>query len=374
MRALSLLIKPASGHCNMRCTYCFYADVTESRSIKNHGFMSPETLELIVRKALSEATESCVFGFQGGEPTLIGLDFYKKLLELERKYNIKNIKISHSLQTNGLLLDEEWAKFFKQNNFLIGLSIDSKKQVHDSLRFDASGKGTHKRCLSSARMLHSFQVEFNILSVITQYLASHPEQAYLFYKQNDFRFIQFIPCLDSPQAWSDNEKKAYSLDAKKYGKFLCRIFDLWYADFIKNNYISIRTFDNYIQMQAGYPPESCAMAGVCSAYALIEADGSVYPCDFYAVDEFYLGNLTDKGFAQMLTSEKAEHFMAASRYVDPNCQSCGFYNLCRGGCRRNREPIINGNLSRNHLCEAYKIFFSHSLNRMKEIAHHLRAR
>ncbi|MCL2616431.1 MAG: anaerobic sulfatase maturase [Defluviitaleaceae bacterium] len=356
----------------MRCRYCFYADVSAARDIKNHGIMPYVLLETLVQKALSEVRGYCQFAFQGGEPTLAGLDFFRKLVELEKKYNVNNARVSYALQTNGLLIDDAWAAFFKENGFLIGLSIDSFKQVHDGLRQDAAGKGTHSRCIEAAKILTEHRVQFNILSVVTRQLAEQPNRVYRFYKQHGFRYIQFIPCLDGMAEGSGANE--YSLRAKAFSKFLCRIFDLWHADFIKNDYYSIRAFDNYIHMLAGRPPENCAMNGVCNAYALVEANGSVYPCDFYAVDRFLLGNVATHNFKEMLQGDSAEAFITPSMHVNQACKVCEYFYICRGGCRRDREPLNNGVLSGNRYCEAYKMFFEHALPRMMEIARAMQSR
>jgi len=366
MQALTLLIKPVSGSCNMRCRYCFYADVTDIRTVKNYGMMSHNTLERIVERALSEATGSCSFGFQGGEPTLAGLDFYRTLMVLEKRYNRNNVKITHSLQTNGLLINEEWAEFLAANHFLTGLSIDGTKAIHDGLRFDAQGKGTHNRCLQTARLLRKAGAQYNILTVVTRQLAAHPDRLYSFYNQQGFEYIQLIPCLDGLE--EAHGSHPYSLDTKTYGKFLCRIFDLWYDDFVKGRYRSIRAFDNYIHILAGHPPENCAMGGICSAYALVEADGSVYPCDFYAVDKYRLGNVAADSFEEVLTGDVARGFVQPSRQVHPECGGCMYFSICRGGCRRDREPLTDGVPALNHYCGTYKIFFPHALPRMREIA------
>jgi len=340
------------------------------RSVKNYGAMTCSLLETLVKKALSIPTRQCFIGFQGGEPTLAGLDFYKKLIDLEQKYNRNNVEILHTFQTNGLLVDDEWAEFFIANKFLVGLSIDASKDIHDSLRPDVSLKGTHNRCIKAAQKLRRHGVEFNILSVVTHFLASHPDKVYNFYKRNGFKYVQFIPCLDVID--KDRHSSLFSLDAEIYGSFLCRIFDLWYADYIKGDYFSIRMFDNYIHILAGAPPENCAMRGICSAYALVEADGSVYPCDFYALDEFRLGNISTHCLKEMLCGETAEAFLAPSKYSSPKCTSCEYRQICRGGCRRDREPIIDGMLSLNRYCNAYKMFFQHTLQRMIAIAQVLR--
>jgi uncharacterized protein len=365
-RALSMLIKPASGHCNLRCAYCFYSDVTEKRMEKNKDFMSYDLLETLVEKAFSETREFVSFGFQGGEPTLVGLDFFRRLIELEAKYNSNKIKTAHTLQTNGLTLNGEWADFLRENNFLVGLSVDSAKEIHDNLRRDPKGEGTHSRSMEAAKLLEKHKTEFNILSVVTRNLASKPDKAYNFYKRHNFRYIQFIPCLDG--LGEEHGAHRHSLDADVYGHFLCRVFDLWYDDFIKGEYYSIRAFDNYVQMLMGKPPENCAMSGVCNAYALVEADGSVYPCDFYAADDYYLGNIQTNSFNEMLRGQKAKNFIDPSTQVDELCRTCEYFYICRGGCRRDREPIKNGKLQLNHYCEAYKKFFKHALPRMKAVA------
>ena len=366
MKTLSLLIKPASGSCNMRCRYCFYADVTDIRETKSYGIMHQNVLEALVRNALNVATEKCVFAFQGGEPTLAGLNFFKSLIELEQRYNVRDVQIVHSIQTNGLCIDDEWAAFLRDHKFLTGLSIDGTKAVHDDLRIDAAGKGTHNRCLAAARILKRAAVEFNILTVLTKQLAAHPDKVWKFFKQQDFRHIQFIPCLDGLE--DDIGSNSYSLTPHAYGNFLCRIFDLWYQDFVMGNYYSVRIFDNYISMLGGYPPENCGMSGNCVAYALIEADGSVYPCDFYALDEYRLGSVLTDPIDVMLQGAAAQQFIQPSKYISPECNSCEYFPLCRGGCRRDREPLANGMPRLNRFCSAYKMFFSHAMPRMMKIA------
>ena len=368
MKTISLLIKPVSGSCNVRCRYCFYSCVSDTRTVKNYGVMSVDILEIIIKKALNEAEHYAAFAFQGGEPTMAGIDFFKTFVAFVHRYNVNGIKVSYALQTNGLLIDTQWAEFFKENKFLIGLSMDGTKDNHDYCRIDAAGKGTHNRAMAAMRVFTKYGVDVNILSVITRQFARHPDAAYNFYKKNGCRYLQFIPCLDDLNVLRGSHD--YSLDANDYGDFLCRMFDLWHTDFIKNDYVSIRIFDNYIHMLMGQPPESCAMAGACAAYALIEADGSVYPCDFYASDDYFLGNINECGFTELLHCESAKVFAESSRHVDAACLQCEFYFLCRGGCRRDRESA-DGQLLLNHYCESYKQFFAHAMPRMHAIAQSL---
>lgn len=369
MQTLSLLIKPASSGCNMRCAYCFYADLASRRSVRNYGFMSPETREDLISKCLAEVATLCTFGFQGGEPTLAGLDFFRRFVELEKQYNVNNAEIRHTLQTNGLAIDADWAAFLAENRFLVGLSIDAGKRLHDSLRPDAQGRATHRRCQEAADLFRRHGVEFNVLSVVTREMAAHPDTTYRFYRERGYRHIQFIPCIEG---LGDGEgRRPHSLTGAGYGKFLCRIFDLWYRDFCANEYVSIRQFDNWVHMAGGFPPENCAAAGVCQPYMLVEGDGSVFPCDFYAGDEHLLGNVRTDDIAEMLEGEKAKAFIRASEHVADECRECEFHAMCRGGCRRDREPAVNGKPGLNVHCEAYRMFFAHALPRMREIARRL---
>ena len=366
MDSLSLLIKPASAGCNLRCRYCFYADVASARDVPNRGMMSLATLETLVKRAFEEAGQFVSFGFQGGEPMLAGLDFYRAFCDFQERYNTRGIEFSNSIQTNGSLVDQAWAAFFAERHFLVGLSVDGDKSVHDTFRLDAHGDGTHGRCMAAAKALKDAGAEFNLLSVVTRQFARHPDKAWQFYKKNDFRYVQLIPCMDGlDESHGDNP---YSLDAELYGRFLCRFFDLWYEDFIKGDYISVRAFDNWVRMLMGQPPENCGMAGQCSAYPVIEADGSVYPCDFYVLDANQIGDVQTDSFAGMLQSEAAKRFMAPSLQPHADCQHCEYGFICRGGCRRDREPVQAGATSLNCYCEGYKLFFAHALPRMADIA------
>ncbi|MDV0446258.1 Anaerobic sulfatase-maturating enzyme [Methanosarcinaceae archaeon Ag5] len=366
MQALSLLIKPASGNCNMRCEYCFYNDVSESREMKNRGRMTEETLELLVKKVLSEVTGWCSFGFQGGEPMLMGLPFYEKLIEFQKKYNVHHIQIDNSIQTNGTLMTDEWAQFFAQNRFLVGLSIDGNQKTHDKLRLDAAGNATFGKCISAAEILTRNGADFNILSVVTKPFAADPDSVYEFYKKYDFHFIQFIACMDNLN--EPHGSNPHSLDADSYGQFLNRIFDLWYDDFITGDYYSIRQFDNYVRMLMGEAPDNCAMTGHCQSYPVVEADGSVYPCDFYALDEYKIGDVRTGNFYEMLNSDASVRFMEPSGLVHEKCKACAYGFICRGGCRRDREPVTGGVPALNCYCEAYQQFFAHCLPRMADIA------
>lgn len=368
MASASILIKPSSSACNIRCKYCFYRSLSGERNCPNSGMMSYDTLETLVKNALNYADEFCSFAFQGGEPTLAGLDFYRTLIELQQKYNTKGTKIQNTIQTNGILIDDEWAEFFKENNFLVGLSLDGDRKLN-RFREDNSGGNTFDRIMDTVKIFNSHGVEYNIVSVVTSLTAKNTAELYGFFKKNGFMYQQYIACLDEKQ----DKKYGYSLTPRAYGRFLCELFDLWYEDFIHGYNLDIRAFSNWVQMAAGYQPESCGMSGQCVCYFVVEGDGSVYPCDFYASDQWKLGTVYDD-FGTLIESKKAKDFVGCSLPIHEKCRKCRHLYLCRGGCRRWREPFVNGEPSLNCLCEAYEIFFDHCSDRIYLLGKALRRR
>jgi uncharacterized protein len=364
MKNLTLLIKPVSSQCNLKCEYCFYHDVAQNRKVQNFGMMDEDTLETIIKKAYKYADNQVYIGFQGGEPMLRGLGFYKKLINFVEKYNVEKISTQFSLQTNGNLIDEEWASFFLKNNFLVGLSIDGYQDIHDLYRVDAKGNGTHKYALGASRILSKYDVKFNILCVVTKHTARHTKKVYNYFKGKGFRYLQFIPCLD--RIGGENGKERFSLSSDAYGEFLVMLFRNWYSDLASGNQISIRMFDNIVNLLHGHQPEACDMRGTCSRGTIIEADGSVYPCDFYVLDDWYLGNVKKMDFRQIIISDKMDTFIDQSVQIESECYACEFYSICKGGCRRYKDDLENGIL-KNYYCKAYKTFYSQTLNKFKQI-------
>lgn len=372
MPAASILIKPASANCNMDCKYCFYKCLSSHREEYSKGFMKEETMETLVREAIAYADGSLTFAFQGGEPTLAGLDFFQKAVELQQKYNNKKLQIENTIQTNGLLIDEKWARFLGEHRFLVGLSLDGPKKMHNRYRKDAAGQDTFARIMHSVQLLEQYHVDYNVVTVVTNDTAKQASFLYKFWKRNHYPFVQFIPCMDEIKRQDGTQERSiYAVEPEQYGKFLCELFDLWYADFVAGETMDIRMFSNLAQMAAGYPAEECGMNGCCNCYFVVEGDGSVYPCDFYCMDEWKLGTVND-GFVQMKTSEKAKAFVEASRPVCAACQECPYFSLCRGGCRRWREPFVDGKPGLNQLCSAYRMFFAHAAERMERLGVYIR--
>ena len=366
MPALSLLIKPASGNCNMRCRYCFYADELDNREIRSYGKMSVDTMHTIVDKAMEYGDYECTIAFQGGEPTLAGLDFYRDLVAYVTAHeNPKKLKIHYALQTNGYLINEEWAAFLGENHFLVGVSLDGLKEIHDRYRLDAAGKGTYQRVISAIRLLEKHQVEYNILTVVTAATARNGQKIYNYFKKNHFGYQQYIECLDP--IGEEPGQHEYSLTPEKYGEFLKSMFDAWYLDMRSGTYVYNRYFENLMMIMAGQQPESCNMRGVCGKQWVFEADGSVYPCDFYALDQWRLGNIQENSFEEMDEKRDELGFIQWSMRQQEDCQKCRWFGLCRNGCRRNREPVTAEHTNRNYFCKSYQMFFEYASPRLEEI-------
>ncbi|MGN0599784.1 MAG: anaerobic sulfatase maturase [Oscillospiraceae bacterium] len=367
------IIKPASANCNMDCEYCFYKVLSSSREKFSHGFMTEDTLEKLVREAVDYADNLLTFAFQGGEPSLRGLDFFRKAVELQKKYasNKPGLAIQNTFQTNGLLIDEEWCDFFRQESFLVGLSLDGTRKLHDCARLEANGKQTFERVMNAASLMKQHGVDFNILTVVTEQMTDKASAIYRLYKRNQFPFVQLIPCMDELNRNNMEQKNPYAVQPGSYGKFLCAFFDLWYEDFLawlkagRRGYVmDVRFFSNLAQMAAGYPPEECGMCGHCTCYFAVEGDGSVYPCDFYCMDEWKLGQVGTP-FNELLRSEKAMKFIQTGLLPESSaCKSCEYYSLCRGGCRRWREANI-GERNINFLCAGLKQFYAHTWDRLQ---------
>lgn len=362
MPPVSLLIKPASGSCNMRCRYCFYEDEMNNREIKSHGIMRDQVLESIIRKTLEFAGRECTLNFQGGEPTLAGLDFYKRVIELERIYNVNKVKLNHGIQTNGCIIDDQWASFFAEHHFLVGLSLDGPKEINDRYRVDVEKKGTYKKIMRAAQLLDKHKVEYNILTVVTAQTAKNIGKIYGFFDKNHFVYQQYIPCLDP--IGEPRGGREYSLTPDKYELFLKNLFDLWYSDRAKGKFVYNRYFENLAAVLSGHLSENCGMNGRCERQLVVEADGSVYPCDFYALDQWKLGNLTENTFEELEKERMRLQFVEISTHVDEKCKSCKWGFLCKGGCRRDREPMVDGRLTLNYFCSAYYEFFEYAVPRL----------
>lgn len=372
MPPISVLMKPSSGMCNMTCEYCFYCDETKKREQESFGFMSEGTLKNVIRKTMLQAGGMISYAFQGGEPTLRGLPFFEKAVEYQKQYNRNGIRVQNALQTNGLLLDESWCQFLKDNHFLVGVSLDGSREVHDTYRHlrSAAKEGTFERIVKNIELLERFHVDFNVLTVVHKKVAQQVEEIYRFYEKKGWHYQQYIACLDPLD--EEHGKNGFSLTPEEYGRFLITLFELWYQDWKKGKQPYIRQFENYVGILLGYPPEACDQRGCCGIQYVAEADGSVYPCDFYMLDSYRLGNLNEERLDTLDEKRREIGFVERSRNLDPACKGCRYFALCRGGCQRNRDFDPAAGVYRNYFCESYRMFFEACEEKLKEMAEQLK--
>lgn len=354
---ISVMIKPASSVCNLNCEYCFYSSLASERREYSKGMMSINTAENIIKAAVEFAKGSeMIFTFQGGEPLLAGINFYKAFADLVRVHNIYSSKITYCLQTNGTLLNADWCAFFKENHFLLGVSLDGN-EIQNAYRVYPDGSASFQDVFNGIRLLQQFDVEFNVLSVVTKKLANSVREHYKFMKQNHIFNLQYINCL---KPFKSEYNSDLYMNNDDYLFFLEKAFKLYYNDNMRKNRISVRTFDNYLLLLQGKHAEQCSMNGFCSVQFVVEGDGTVYPCDFYCTDEWEIGNINQQSFLHMLNSEKHRKFLKENCFANEKCRSCGYFNLCRGGgCKRNK--------ANTNFCKAYKAFFSSSAHLMKNM-------
>lgn len=362
MKQLSLLIKPASGLCNMRCKYCFYKEELSHSQCIDMGIMSEKTMTDLVERICQEVEKRLQITFQGGEPTLAGLDYFRKFTELFEKKKSSELEISWSFQTNGILIDEKWAEFFREKHFLVGLSFDGMPQLHDRYRLDIRENGTSERVLRTWELLQRYKVETNLLCVVTKQVARKPERVYHYMKEMGAHFLQFIPCI---QPLGRREGTYSTLLTEDYVYFLSGLFDCWYQDWKRGQYVSIRQFDDYVHLLCGQRTSSCAACGRCGGYLAVENDGSLYPCDFYINDKWYLGNICKEELKDIFAGQKMRKFLTES-HIPEKCRQCRYYDLCCGGCKNDRKEV-NGQYE-NIFCEAYKKFFNYAEDRLRKIA------
>ena len=348
MPPLSLMIKPASSLCNLSCEYCFYRDVSEHREHLGFGVMKKDTARVLIEKALRYANgDSVAFAFQGGEPTLAGLDYFRFFVSTVNELNRKNSTVFYSMQTNGTVIDEKWADFLRENKFLVGLSLDGDHEAN-KFRKKPSGENSFYTVLDTARLLKKHGVDFNILTVLTGYCAENIERIYRYFRFQGFGYLQFIPCL---RPFGSAEKSELYMTSDQYAEFLIKLFNLYVKDYVRHQYVSIRQFDNWVRLYLGQPTEQCGIMGHCSHQFVSEANGNIYPCDFYCTDEYLLGNILDTDFLQMERSKTAVNFIRESLVIPERCKGCNLYPICRsGGCKRTQ-------LSEDY-CNAYKKFFT----------------
>lgn len=366
MRFVNFLIKPASSACNLRCRYCFYEDEAQNREQACMGRMDSATAEKLIDRAFeaSEPGGTVTFTFQGGEPTVAGLPFFEAFAACARAKQPPKVKLAFSIQTNGTLLTEDWAAFFRREGFLVGLSLDGYRENHNAWRVDPQGGETWGSCMAALELLKRYRVDVNALCVVTGQCARHPKKAYETLKRLGFDYIQFIACLDP--LGEPRGGRPWSLTPSAYGKFLCQLFDLWYRDWETGHYRSIRLFDDYIHLLLGDSTSTCATCGRCGGYFVAEADGSLYPCDFYVLDQWKLGTLDSGPLEALRSGADYRRFLDLGARPPEKCRACQWGRLCRGGCKN--DWVWQDGAPENHYCASFQALFRYALPRMLRIA------
>jgi uncharacterized protein len=316
-------------------------------------------LENIVRDL--EDRDEITLAFQGGEPTLAGLAWYKDFihafLSAQRQAGKEEVIVNYALQTNGLLLDRAWGELLRHHKFLVGLSLDGWAHAHNRNRLDAQGQGTYDRVINSKGLLEECGVEYNILTVLTNEMAKYPEKICRFMEDEKIRYIQFIPCLED----LDGGISKNALRPMGFANFYTVLLRWWIRNLEKGVYISVKFFDDVVNLFFKGIPTACGIDGQCQAQYVVEADGSVYPCDFYVLDDYNAGNLTRQTLREIFETGTMRSFVLSSRIVPPVCRTCTYLNICRGGCKRMRRVMYYGGGS---IC-GYKTFLDKCLKSLE---------
>lgn len=368
-KPFSLLVKPASADCNLRCEYCFYIDKLGLYPDEEVHRMSDESLEKLIASYMATDQPVYAFGWQGGEPTLMGIDFFKRVVELQQKYGKPGDTISNGLQTNGTLIDDEFASFLAEYNFLVGISLDGPEKIHDTYRKDIGGTGTHKRVMDTIQCLERNKVEYNILTLVNSANVNRGREVYRYLCDMGVQFHQYIPCVE----FDDNNKKMpFAITGEEWGDFLCQVFDEWTKKDVYN--VSIRFFDSILNVMLNGVYTSCHMAGNCCQYFVVEYNGDIYPCDFFVQTPLKLGNIHNTSWQDAIDSKLYKDFGSQKNQWNNICASCEHLMYCSGDCLKHRIYGGNPPHTLSWLCSGYKKFFDHSISKFKELAEQVRAR
>lgn len=367
---LYVLAKPVGASCNLRCKYCYYLEKAHLYRNAPARVMSDELLERFVQEYIQAQTMSQVlFTWHGGEPLMRPLSFYRKAVALQEKYAFGR-QIDNTIQTNGTLLTDEWCEFFKEHNWLVGISIDGPQEFHDEYRRTASDKPSWQKVMRGIRLLRKHGVEWNAMAVVNDFNAGYPLEFYHFFKEMGAKYIQFAPVVERMAAHSDGRHLAtlvdqecpvadFSVSPAQWGDFLCAIFDEWVRHDVGQTYVEI--FDCTLANWVGERPGICVYAKECGHAGVMEFNGDVYSCDHFVFPEYKLGNIRDKTLVEMLYGEQQRQFSCLKHASLPKqCKECEWEFACHGECPKNR--FVNdryGNPGLNHLCSGYRHFYEH---------------
>lgn len=361
----NMMFKPVGAECNLGCSYCYYQD--KVRLYDEHSYLSMDCLEKVIKEYIDiNASEQIVFDWHGGEPLLLGLDYFKKIVEIQRKYR-GNKHIYNTIQTNATLLTADFAAFFKENNFLVGVSIDGPQDIHDKFRKDKGGNPTFLKVMRGVELLHRYAVDFNTLTTISKAGEGRGLEVYSFLKNIGSHYMQFMPVYEYVDSKNnivspDDKQSAlasWSVSPIEYGKFMCDIFDCWVRNDVGSYFVNL--FDSTLANYCGMNPGTCVYSETCGANAVMEHNGDIYPCDHFVYPHYKLGNVKESSLREIVSSENATRFGIDKRNSIPaQCLRCEYYFACHGECPKHRFAMSDKNESGlNSLCEGLYYFFSH---------------
>jgi len=363
MQPFTLLIKPAGSDCNLDCKYCFYKNRAPEIGTGRQR-MSEQTLQRLIKDYMKLQFPVAGFSWQGGEPMLMGLDFYKRAVELQKKYGSPGRTVSNTLQTNAVLIDKKWCEFLHENKFLVGISIDGPKEFHDYYRIDHSGNRSYEKVMRAIELCKEYKVEFNALVLVNRKNADYPDRLFDFFIENRIKYLQFIPCVEKDP--STGQIADFSVTPEQLSSFLCQLFDRWY-DYGPQK-ISIRDFESILSFCITGRHTICTFQRECSQYIVIEHTGECFPCDFFVEPKWKLGNIFEMPIEKIANSEKKRAFARAKKNLTNKCFVCSHLDVCRSGCMKDKYVIDESWNCESYFCEAYKKFFDYTMPRFMSLA------
>ncbi|MBU4316258.1 MAG: anaerobic sulfatase maturase [Proteobacteria bacterium] len=367
MYPFTLLIKPASADCNLRCEYCFYLKKSCLYPDENRHRMAHGVLERLIQGYMETDQPAYGFGWQGGEPTLMGADFFKTVTLLQEKYGRPGSVVSNGLQTNATLITEEMAGHFAAYKFLVGVSLDGPPDIHNRYRKTIHGEPTHGKVIQGIEILKKHRVDFNILTLVSQSNVSSPQKVYEYLVKNGHRFHQYIPCVEFDDK---GHLLPHAVTGKQWGDFLCEVFDLWYP---KDSFsVSVRHFDAILHKLVDGRVTVCQMGRNCGDYYVVEFNGDVYPCDFFVEEGLKLGNIMENSWEEITTSSVAKDFGSQKCRWNSVCMDCPVLDLCMGDCLKHRMVHQQPPEKLSWLCEGWKQFLNYSRSRFEGLAQDIR--
>jgi uncharacterized protein len=369
MRPFSLLVKPAGPDCNLLCKYCFYLRKQKLYPKTNNHRMSLATLESMISSYMQTEQPQYAFGWQGGEPTLMGVDFFKKAIEFQKRHGKPGASIANGLQTNGTLIDDDYARLFAKYNFLIGVSLDGPATIHNQYRLNSNLQGTHSKVLKGIRTLKNHNVEFNILVLVSQANVRHAKEVYRYLVDQGLYFHQYIPCVEFD---AKGNLSPFSISDVEWGNFMCELYDEWHQTDTRK--VSIRHFDSIVNYMVNGEKNICMMGTNCCQYFVVEHNGDIYPCDFFVKDSLKIGNISNTTWQEAQSSNIYTNFGKQKCDWNKLCNDCKYISLCAGDCLKHRINAVNIMPSQlSTLCAGWDKFYQHTYDGFNSLAQSIKA-